>query len=285
MISYPFSCELNITNKCNLNCYFCSMESTCEVCDFGNFSSENIDVIIRKLKEVYCCYVSLSGGEPMLHPDFYNIATKLIMAGFKVTMATNGTLINETSLKRIEETGISWVQISMHSFTGETCRKIMGFDVQDRIMKAIQLIADKSNMGLSVCIVRNKYNKYEIPQIVEYLESNCIGYLFRDEIGVGRIKNTILPEPDINKLMKQYVDNRDSDKGKVRKFSILSNGDIVTCSELGIPMGNIFIDNLKEIWINNKIIGLCKGCGNTPCLANYYHNNPLIKKKVDEINA
>ena len=42
--------------------------------------------------------------------------------------------------------------------------------------------------------------------------------------------------------------------------------------------------HLKEVWEKNKVIGLCKGCGDVPCLANYYHHNVEIREKVDAIN-
>lgn len=230
MIAYPFSCELNITNKCNLNCYFCSMGSGYTVNDFESITIKKLDKIVEQLKKVHCCYVSLSGGEPMVHPEFFEIAKKLTGEGFRVTVATN-------------------------------------------------------DVGLTVCIVRNQYNVEEIPQIIKYLKENNITYLLRDELKVGRIKNTINIELKVDELIDKFIKNRELPNAKIRKFSILTNGDIVSCSELGIALGNIYKDDLQKVWTTSPIFGLCKGCGNTPCLANYYYNNKFIKKKVDEINA
>lgn len=285
MIAYPFSCELNITNKCNLNCYFCSMGSGYTVNDFESITIKKLDKIVEQLKKVHCCYVSLSGGEPMVHPEFFEIAKKLTGEGFRVTVATNGTLITEKTISKLMESGISWIQISMHSFTGETCKKIMGYDVQKRIMNAVQLVKNINDVGLTVCIVRNQYNVEEIPQIIKYLKENNITYLLRDELKVGRIKNTINIELKVDELIDKFIKNRELPNAKIRKFSILTNGDIVSCSELGIALGNIYKDDLQKVWTTSPIFGLCKGCGNTPCLANYYYNNKFIKKKVDEINA
>lgn len=284
MIPYPFSCELNITNKCNLNCYFCSMNSTPSINDFNNYSSENLDIIIQQLKKVHCKYISLSGGEPMVHPNFFSIAQKLNDAGFSVTLTTNGTLINKDSITKIKSSGICWIQISMHSLSPETCKTIMGFNVQQKILNAINLINDTPNIGLTVCIVKNPYNKSEIPDIINYLDARKIAYIFRNELKVGRAKNGHIEITDADALLSLYIQNRDNPVGKIRKFAVLTNGDVVTCSELGIPLGNIFKDNLQDIWMNSPLLGLCKGCGDLPCLATYYHNNPILRKKLNEIN-
>ena len=70
----------------------------------------------------------------------------------------------------------------------------------------------------------------------------------------------------------------------VIQIAILVNGDIVPCTELSVKLGNVYQNDLEEVWEKNKVIGLCKGCGDVPCLANYYHHNVEIREKVDAIN-
>ena len=285
---YPFSCELNITNHCNLNCYFCSMNSS-RIDDFECYDSQNLEVIMEQLKRVKCLYISLSGGEPMTHPRFYEIARTLTENGFKVTMATNGILINDKSIVKIKEAGIKWIQISMHSISDEACAKIMGAPVQKKLLNAIDIVSRTEGIGLTVCIVKNHYNRNEIESIKSYLDDRGITYIFRDELFVGRLKEQseinyeVLEERKID-LFQKYILNRESKYSKIRKFAILVNGDIVPCTELSVKLGNVYQNDLEEVWEKNKVIGLCKGCGDVPCLANYYHHNVEIREKVDAIN-
>ncbi|WP_039929060.1 MULTISPECIES: radical SAM protein [Thermoanaerobacter] len=60
----PVSCEWNITNYCNLKCSFCSMNSSNQK-DFEKLNISKIKEVAKKIKEVGCIYVSLSGGEIM----------------------------------------------------------------------------------------------------------------------------------------------------------------------------------------------------------------------------
>ncbi|MCL1934993.1 MAG: radical SAM protein [Defluviitaleaceae bacterium] len=284
-MNLPISCELNITNYCNLDCYFCSANCSSKK-DFHKINMKNLDKIIMQLKRVKCMYVSISGGEPMIHPEFFSIVKKLSENEFIVTLTTNGTLINKETINHIISCGIKWVQISIHSFNGETCKKIMGSDVQSKIFNALDIVNSTEGVGISACIVKNVNNYNEINDISKYLKIKGIPEIIREEIPIGKLlgKKNITIDCDKEDLFNLYTDNRDNNFTKPRKFAITVEGDIVTCSELGVPLGNIFEHDLLEIWNKNKVIGLCKGYGEIDCLAKYYYHCEYIKNKVDTIN-
>lgn len=98
-----------LTERCNLHCAHCG--SSC--------AGDGLDldfVLIRKtLKGIDPdrVMVALTGGEPMLHPRFYDIAGLISGAGFTWGMTTNATLIDSVAAKRLKETGMATVSVSI----------------------------------------------------------------------------------------------------------------------------------------------------------------------------
>jgi heme b synthase len=62
----------------------------------------------------------LTGGEPLLRPDFFDIAAYAVQKGLRIAIATNGTLIDEALARKIAETGVSRVSISLDGARAET---------------------------------------------------------------------------------------------------------------------------------------------------------------------
>ena len=98
-----------ITDRCNLRCKHCGSSCTAE----GNMlSTEDIETTLRQLdsrRTVIC----LTGGEPMLHPDFFGIAELVHSMGFRWGMTTNATLIDSSAAARLKECGMGSVSVSL----------------------------------------------------------------------------------------------------------------------------------------------------------------------------
>ncbi len=98
-----------ITNKCNLFCRHCGSQCT----ERGQMlTTEDVRTVlqsIRGLRPMIC----LTGGEPMLHPAFFEIAECVRDLGFYWGMTTNATLIEQEEAERLKETGMSTVSVSL----------------------------------------------------------------------------------------------------------------------------------------------------------------------------
>lgn len=237
----PISCEWNITNVCNMHCCFCSMDSCSYADDFALLSLNKIDTIVETIKKAQCIYVSLSGGEPMLHPLFWDIVKKLRKAQIEVSLTTNGTFLNETSVKRIKLLGVRWVQISLHGHDKTIHDAIMGEGSFDKIKKAITLLR-KYHIGFSIASVELENNKSSIRILEKECDRLGIPFYSRKMLRVGRGKNYSLKD-----------DNRGVTVGECKGFfSIQPNGQIQVCGECKKSLGNVFEDEILEVWQKNK---------------------------------
>ncbi len=98
-----------ITDRCNLECRHCGSSCTAE----GRYLTAG-DVVrtletIGEDKPVIC----LTGGEPMLHPDFFAIAERIRDMGFAWGMTTNATLVDDEAARRLRQAGMATVSVSL----------------------------------------------------------------------------------------------------------------------------------------------------------------------------
>ncbi|MDR1853784.1 MAG: heme d1 biosynthesis radical SAM protein NirJ [Azoarcus sp.] len=102
----------NLTRRCNLTCKHCYAVST-----DTRFPGElDTATALRVLEDLWASRVRvliLSGGEPLLRPDFFEIAQSARAMGFFVALSTNGTLIDERNIVEIAASDFDYVGISL----------------------------------------------------------------------------------------------------------------------------------------------------------------------------
>jgi MoaA/NifB/PqqE/SkfB family radical SAM enzyme len=107
-----------ITGKCNLNCIHCRSSSTMGS-DQGDFTLEEAKSLIDEITSFAKPVVVLSGGEPLLRGDVFEIAAYGTEKGLRMALATNGSLIDDQMCQRIKESGIRIVSLSLDGSTPE----------------------------------------------------------------------------------------------------------------------------------------------------------------------
>jgi MoaA/NifB/PqqE/SkfB family radical SAM enzyme len=90
----------NLIRRCNLTCKHCYSISA-DTNFPGELSTEQVYGVMDDLKEFKVPVLILSGGEPLLRPDIYDIAKRAKAKGFYVGLSSNGTLINEDNIDQI----------------------------------------------------------------------------------------------------------------------------------------------------------------------------------------
>ncbi len=101
-----------VTRSCNLNCKHCRAASHLGPYP-GELSTEKCLNLIDDIASVSRPVIILTGGEPLLRPDIFEIASYGTRKGLRMVMATNGTLVDEAVVRRMIESGIQRVSISI----------------------------------------------------------------------------------------------------------------------------------------------------------------------------
>lgn len=115
----PFSRENNVrmiawevTRSCNLNCKHCRAASHRGPYQ-GELSTGQCLRLIDDIAGVSKPVIILTGGEPLLRPDIFELAAYGTQKGLRMVMATNGTLVDETTARKMIKSGIQRVSISI----------------------------------------------------------------------------------------------------------------------------------------------------------------------------
>jgi len=113
-----FSVLLELTYRCNLNCYFCYNDANLEGVPLGRTQYFRL---LEELRELGTLNLTLSGGEPLAHPEFFALGRRARELGFLVRVKTNGHALRGALLQRVrEEVDPFIVELSLHGASAET---------------------------------------------------------------------------------------------------------------------------------------------------------------------
>jgi heme b synthase len=100
------------TQRCNLKCVHCRCSSDMEAAT-GDFTTEEAKRLIDDICEVSQPVMVLSGGEPLLRPDIFEIAAYGTSKGLRMCMATNGMLVTDEICEKMKAAEIRMVSLSL----------------------------------------------------------------------------------------------------------------------------------------------------------------------------
>ncbi len=162
----------NLIRRCNLTCKHCYSISA-DTHFPGELSTQEIFKVMDDLKEFSVPVLILSGGEPLLHPDIFNISHRAIDMGFYVGLSSNGTLIDENNIKAIAAVGYNYVGISLDGLqeTHDYFRRSQG--AFDKSLHAIRLCQDHGiKVGLRFTLTQD--NVRDFPHMLQLMEKENI---------------------------------------------------------------------------------------------------------------
>lgn len=108
-----------VTRNCNLSCIHCRASATHGPYT-GELDTETSFRIIDEIATIGSPIVILTGGEPLLRSDIFEIASYGTKKGLKMVMAPNGTLLTEYKAKKMSDSGIKRISISLDGATKES---------------------------------------------------------------------------------------------------------------------------------------------------------------------
>jgi len=106
-----------ITRRCNLNCVHCRSSSTLEAKEHPDFPFDEAKRVLDDISSYAQPVVVLSGGEPLLRQDVFDIAAYGTKKGLRMCLATNGTLVTNEICQKIKQAGIRMVSLSLDGAT------------------------------------------------------------------------------------------------------------------------------------------------------------------------
>ncbi len=115
----PLQCSLYVTDRCNLDCAYCT--------EYDNSrphpSLDDLKKWVRKIRELGTMRIALVGGEPLVHPNIVELVRYCRELGFATSLTTNGFLLTRKLIAELEDAGLQVMQISVDRMTPSAITK------------------------------------------------------------------------------------------------------------------------------------------------------------------
>jgi GTP 3',8-cyclase len=188
--SFPYI-RLSITDVCNFKCGYC-LPNGYQVDKSDNrkfLHLDEIDRLAKALSELGVNKIRLTGGEPTVRKDFFEII-KIIKrnTGIKKTViTTNGYHLDKIAHK-IKASDLNGINISMDSLIRETFKKITGHDRLNEILNGIKILQDLDFKNIKINAVLLKGindTKDDFDQWAKFIENNQIDFRYIELMQTG----------------------------------------------------------------------------------------------------
>lgn len=120
----PLYVAWQITNECNLACLHCIEESGPGKAFPDELNEGEIFDVLAQLMDEEVPYLSFSGGEPMLHPRFFEMVEYVCERGAQLKIETNGHYLSTENCQRLAELGVKALQVSLDGASRETFNRM-----------------------------------------------------------------------------------------------------------------------------------------------------------------
>src|SRR5450755_3261602 len=171
---HPFLAHIIPMRRCNLACNYCN--------DFDDSSKQvPLDEMFRrvdKLGELGTQIVTISGGEPLLHPELDDVIRRIRANGMIAGLITNGYLLVADRIQRLNRAGLEWLQISIDNVTPDEVSK-KSLKVLD---KKLELLAEHADFHVNINSVVGGGVKN--PQDALTIVKRALGLGFSSTIGI-----------------------------------------------------------------------------------------------------
>ena len=275
---------IGITSRCNFNCKFCYSSS-------GRNSIKELP--LTKIKEIFdeakslgIQIIAISGGEPFLHPDFYEILSYAKKAASIVMLSTNGSFIDKDAAKKLKDLGIDNVQLSIEGpeDINDSLRGVEG--AYKKTITALKNLKD-NDIDVTLTPTIQEENYQNIFFVWELAKKYNADLSIKRMVETGRADNLSNISPEKYKELYDFAikENKRRKDRKSRIFIhcdplrvlyknpeeidftrftgciagkallyIKYDGDIYPCSKLPIKCGNIYANSLKDVLEKSSVI-------------------------------
>jgi len=174
----PVSGSIELTKRCNLRCVHCYNGGIDEK-GRDDLPGEAWMNIIDQITEAGCIFLLITGGDPLIRPDFPELYLYARKKGLVVTVFTNGTLLNERAMNAFRESPPSLVEISLYGATEKTYETVTGVKGSfRRCMEGIEMLL-KADIHIVLKTVILRENLDEFQEIRDFAKSR--GLKFRSD--------------------------------------------------------------------------------------------------------
>ncbi len=290
----PLVISYNVTRECNMKCSHCYINATDKKLE-DELTTKEAKAVIDQIHQVSSPLLILSGGEPLLRQDIFELIEYGSKKGLKIGLGSNGYLIDEDMAKKLKTAGIATVSISIDSSIPAQHDEFRGVaGAWDKAVNACKALRKNGILvQVNTTLTHDNYNQIDdIMTLAESIGVENFHLFFLVPTGRGVKLTDISPQkyeemitntfakvhkhrlnvkpscaPQFMRIAKGMgLDMRQWVRGCLAGLHycrIYPNGDVTPCPYLPIKLGNVREQSFKDIWFNSPVF---KNLRNTDCL-------------------
>lgn len=218
----------HMTGACNLRCKHCY--ALADASNLRTMSRGEVIDFLDRLAVIRPHSLLLSGGEPLAHPDFFEIVDRAVSLGLHVSLSTNGTLIDAGAARFLKNRGVGYVGVSLDG-TGRIHDDFRG--INGAFIKAVEGICALRNagcrVGLRFTMARPLLpNVFDIMNLAQELAVDRACFYHFVPAGRGRSETSFVPpRPEIREVLEalfEWVERADGVPEEVLTVGSFSDG-------------------------------------------------------------
>jgi len=249
---------------CNFDCRHCCITGLRRKKKQRCFTIDDVKELSRQADEIGLAHLVITGGEPLIFPDFDRIVAAVDPQKFYITSDTNGWFLDEKRAIHLKEIGVDKIQLSLDSLdpaAHDDFRKAKGS--HEKALRAIDA-AQKAGLAIIVqtVVTKQRVRSEEFVNFVKFLNGKDVGVFVTYAKPVGNWENNMdvmIDKSDmdyIREMEKHYnlfthlTPSYGLNLGCIavkRMVSVTKYGDIMPCPYIHVSLGNFFKEPLKDI--------------------------------------
>jgi radical SAM protein with 4Fe4S-binding SPASM domain len=277
--------QIELTSRCNERCVHCYIPHENKILDIDPRLYFDI---LEQCREMGVLGITLSGGEPMAHPNFIDFLRKAKEYDFSVNVLSNLTLLNDEIVEEMKANRLSSVQVSLYSMDGSIHDSITQSPGSFAKTKGaiLKLIANDIPLQISCPVMRQNKKCYadvakwaedhRVRAVTDYImmarydhtTGNLDNRLPLEDVG-NVINDIIAADPDYEERIAEadFAEVEKKDLGDdilcgvcISSLCMVANGNIYPCAGWqGYVCGNVAEQPLREIWESSPKVKYLRG--------------------------
>ncbi|HEY5998391.1 MAG TPA: radical SAM protein [bacterium] len=289
-----FFVQLHLTARCNLRCRHCYQS---QAAGGGELATAEVLDLLEECRETLAAWaagyglsfqpaVSLTGGEPLLRPDLFDIAAAFRDAGFAVSVLTNGTLVAREEARRFADLGVRAVQVSLEGL-GDVHDGIRGPGSFAAALRGVDALV-AAGLPVTANMTLSRLNVSQVLPLARFVAARGVPRLgFARIVPAGRgceLREAALTAEETGTLYREIaattVPGLEFVTGDpvascllwppavdpalavpaggcaagLAGITVLEDGTLLPCRRLPVPIGNIRADSLREVWAASPVL-------------------------------
>ncbi|MDR3049872.1 MAG: radical SAM protein [Elusimicrobiota bacterium] len=269
--------QIELTSRCNERCIHCYIPHENKISDIDPALYYKT---LEQCKDLGILNLTLSGGEPMLHPNFSDFLRKAKEYDFSISVLSNLTLLNDDIINELKENRLSSVQVSLYSMNPEIHDAITQQKGSFEKTKASILKLIENDIPLQVSCPTMKQNKNSYVDVLNWSHKNKVRATtdfimmarydhsadnLDNRLDVDEVETVIkdilendsayqesIKETDFTELDKRDISNDIICGVCISNLCMVADGSVYPCAGWqDYIVGNIRDQTLKDIWENS----------------------------------